>query len=73
MSVVAVISPTGLEISPAKTSLKSVYLNKTMETDIDAGALLACAVTKSRSSGENMCKKCDMLIDGKSLNSVKYY
>ena len=73
MSVVAVISPTGLEISPAKTSLKSVYLNKTMETDIDAGALLACAVTKSRSSGENMCEKCDMLIDGKSLNSVKYY
>ena len=49
------ISPTGLEISPAKTSLKSVYLNKTMETDIDAGALLACAVTKSRSSGENLC------------------
>ena len=67
VSYVAVISPTGLEISPAKTSLKSVYLNKTMETDIDAGALLACAVTKSRSSGENirscgdLCIMCDRL------------
>lgn len=51
--LVLVVSPTGLEITPAKTSIKSVYLNKTMETDIDAAALLACAVTKSRSSGEN--------------------
>ena len=54
MFLLTVISAGGIEIHPVntKSTLKSMLMKKT--SVIDCGSILACAVTKCRSSGKSI-------------------